>query len=56
MNKFTVIYVDDWMVGSHKCSLTKMHRLTKFEGETVLEACERELAEYSNGIVFIFQG
>lgn len=51
---FTVIYVDSWQSGSHRTSLTKMRRVSQYEGETVAEMLRREGLE--SEAVFIFYG
>jgi hypothetical protein len=52
--KFTAIYVDSWMQGSHQISLTKMERLEQLEGETIKEMLSRQGILEST--VFIFEG
>ena len=54
--KFTAIYVDSWMSGSHWHSLTKMHRFIQHENETVMQALERSGKGIADATVFIFEG
>jgi len=54
MNKFTAIYVDSWMSGSHMQSLTKMKRCVQLEDETVSGMLKREGIE--NTVQYLFNG
>ena len=53
-NKFTVIYTDSWMSGSHRQTLTKMRRVKQRDGETVADMLKRE--ELIDCAVFLFHG
>ncbi len=53
-NKFTVIYNDSWMCGSHYQSLTKMRRIEQLNGETVADMLERE--DLQDRVEFLFCG
>jgi len=53
-NKFTAIYVDSWMSGSHRVSSTEMKRIQQNDGETIEEMLEREGID--NNIAFLFNG
>lgn len=53
-NKFTAIYTDSWMAGSHCHTLTKMRRVEQFDGETVADMLKRE--GISDCTVFLFHG
>ena len=53
-NKFTAIYTDSWMVGSHRQTLTLMKRIEKQENETLEQMLERE--DVSEGLTFLFHG
>lgn len=51
---FTAIYVDSWMSGGHRRSLTKMRRITRLPDETVGDMLQREgIAESTN---YLFKG
>ena len=52
--KYTAIYIDSWMAGSHMHSLTKFKRIEVKESETVLDALKRE--EIADSTVFLFEG
>ena len=52
--KFTAIYVDSWMSGSQRQSLTKFHRFEVKANETVLDAMTRE--NIADQTVFLFHG
>jgi len=54
MDKYTAIYVDSWMSGSHRQSITKYARLTVRPDETLKEALEA--SDLLNCVVFIFEG
>ncbi len=54
MNKFTAIYTDSWMSGSHQMTLTQMRRIEKRKDETVSDMLEREHLE--DCTVFLFLG
>ena len=53
MNKFTAIYTDSWMAGSHWHTLTKMRRIEQHEGETVGDMLTREWIAESTVFLFI---
>lgn len=52
--KFTAIFTDSWMTGSHRNTLTKMLRFEQHDGETVGAAMERE--DIADRCVFLFLG
>jgi hypothetical protein len=52
--KFTAIYVESWMSGSHHHSITKMKRVEQQKGETVVGMLERNFIK--DETVFIFEG
>lgn len=52
--KFTAIFTESWMAGSHSHTLTKMLRFEQYEGETVVAALERE--DIAERCVFLFLG
>jgi hypothetical protein len=52
--KFTAIYVESWMSGSHRHSVTRMLRIEKFEGETIADMLKRE--DIDESTVFLFFG
>lgn len=54
MEKFTAIYTDSLMDGSHMQTLVKMRRIERAENETVLDMFKREGIEDS--VVFLFKG
>lgn len=54
MKKYTVIYVDSWMAGSHRQSVTKYARLTVRPDETLSEALDA--SGIGDAAVFIFEG
>lgn len=41
MKKYTAIYTDNWMSGSHMQTVTKMQRFTVDDDETIQGVCER---------------
>jgi uncharacterized protein YjaZ len=52
--KFTAIYVERWMSGSHHHALTKFKRIEVKKGESVLDALTREgIAENTE---YLFHG
>lgn len=53
-NKFTAIYTESWMTGSHLHTLTKMSRIEQKDGETVSNMLMREGIEDST--VYLFHG
>lgn len=53
-SKYTAIYVESWMSGSHRYSLTRMKRIEQQQGETVKQMLERE--DVADGLVFLFEG
>lgn len=53
-NKFTAIYTDSWMSGSHRQTLTLMKRIEQQENETLEQMIERE--DVADGLVFLFHG
>ncbi len=53
--KFTVIYSDSWMAGSHMHSITRMKHITANLGESAFNAAERNGIEAS-AVWFIFKG
>lgn len=53
-NKFTAIYTEKWIMGSNYHSLTKMKRLLKIEGETILDMLDRE--GISDSVEYLFEG
>lgn len=55
MNKYTAIYVDSWMSGSHMHSLTKMCRFESKEQE-IFETLETKHRLDRNQVIFIFHG
>jgi hypothetical protein len=59
-NKFTAIYVENWMSGSRMFSATKCIRLEQEEGETVLDMLKRAGVEETVQYLFVghpkFQG
>jgi hypothetical protein len=52
--KFTAIYTDSWMAGSHQMTLTKMKRTEQKDGETVADMLRREGIE--DCTVYLFHG
>lgn len=52
-NKFTAIYTDSWMSGSHRQTLTRMLRVEQRDGETVSDMLKRENID---DLVFLFYG
>ena len=52
--KYTVIYVESKMIGSHMNSLTKFERIECRENESLKEALVR--LDLTNFAVFIFEG
>lgn len=54
MEKFTAIYVDSWMSGSHMHYLTKFKRIRQKDGETPLDMLKREDLEFS--VQYLFHG
>lgn len=54
MNKYTAVYEDRWMSGSHMNVLTKICRFSVRNNESVLDALKRLNIEDST--VFIFHG
>ncbi len=54
MSKFTVIYTESWMAGSHSHTLTHMRRIEQRDGETVEDMLSRECVE--DCWVFLFYG
>jgi len=52
--KYTAIWVDSWMTGSHRHSLTKITRFTVKEGQTLKEVLIK--LDLENRIVFLFKG
>lgn len=53
-NQYTAIYIDSWMSGSHRQSLTQMRRVEQRDGETVVDMLERE--GIADCTVFLFHG
>lgn len=51
--KYTAIYVDTWMSGSHMHSLTKMRRVEQKGTESVLDMLKREGIKNSTTFLFI---
>lgn len=51
--KYTAIYVDSWMSGSHMHSLTKMRRIEQKGTETVLDMLKREGLDSSATFLFV---
>ena len=54
MAKYTAIYIDSWMSGSHMQTVTKFLRFETLEKETMGDALKRLNIDYST--VFIFVG
>lgn len=52
--KFTAIYRDSWIVGSHQVTNIKFRRFEQMEGETMLDACIRE--EIADSVEYVFVG
>lgn len=52
--KFTAIYVESELFGSHMMHFTRMLRLEKSEQETVLDMLAREQIE--SKVVYLFNG
>lgn len=52
--KFTAIYVENWLAGSHMQFLTKMARIERNDGETPEAMLKREGLE--DNIVYLFVG
>jgi hypothetical protein len=53
-DKYTAIYIETWMKGSHMCSLERMRRIEKHQHETVGDMLKREGIDDST--VFLFVG
>lgn len=51
--KYTIVYVESWMVGSHMQSITQMLRSELNTGETILDMLEREGIQDP---IYIFEG
>jgi len=60
MNKFTAVYVENWMSGSHMHSNTKCIRLEQQEGESVEDMLKRSDVDQTVQYLFVghpkFQG
>ena len=54
MEKFTAIYTNCWMAGSHMQTLVEMRRIERAENETVADMLVREGIDDS--IVYLFNG
>jgi hypothetical protein len=54
MEKYTAIYTDCWMAGSHQQTLAKMRRIERAEHETVIEMLKREGIDDS--VIYLFNG
>lgn len=52
--KYTAIYVESWLSGSHWQSLTRMKRIEKRVDERVTEMLENE--GILDSVVFLFEG
>ena len=52
--KYTAIYIDSFMRGSHNHSITKMARVIKKETESLLDCLKRYYIE--NDTVYLFVG
>lgn len=52
-NRYTVIYVESWLAGSHRQHSTKFLRFTLRPGEVMIDALDR--LEIDNAVL-IFQG
>jgi hypothetical protein len=53
-NKFTAIYTDSWIAGSHRHTLTSMKRIKQGEDESVEQMLKRE--DVLDGLVYLFHG
>lgn len=51
---FTAIWVESWMSGSHRCSLTRMRHGAVNPDEDITKALERE--GILDSTVFVFNG
>lgn len=50
MKKFTIIYIDYWMQGSHQHSITKIQRVLAPDIQAVMRSY------YGGNAVFVFEG
>lgn len=53
-NKYTAIYVEGWMSGSHYHSITKMKRIELHDCETIRDMLDRE--ELGDTVQYLFHG
>jgi len=53
-NPYTAIYIDSWMTGSHRNTITKFRRIEQREGKTVGDMLERE--GIADCTVYLFHG
>ena len=54
-NKFTAIYTESWMSGSHRHTVVKMARTEQVDGESIVNMLAREHIEI-DALVYLFHG
>lgn len=52
--KFTAIFTESWVAGSHMHTLTRMRRIEQLDGETVEDMLAREGIE--DNMLYLFEG